>query len=205
MKRRSIREQSQGATYFAIAFTIPRIRAYVNRGTVRDGKRSGPRKSSSSAILSTVTLLLRSAEPRFFTFDVDFYLGSPCPYDRRDNGSRLPILVNAPWNTLPDRCIATQSNNDINHWYRIQCSVHDVMSHCSFSPVNRAIADYSNISWRCFSSFDMWTYYCGKLTSRWFKLQHEALILIFSDCSYNKYYARCRVCYACDNCRSCVL
>lgn len=41
-----------GAAYLAIAFTIPRIRAHVNRGTVRDGKRSGPRKSSSPAILS---------------------------------------------------------------------------------------------------------------------------------------------------------
>lgn len=43
----------------------------MNRGTVRDGKRSEPRKSSSSA--SFHGDLVIAAGKTFFTFDIDFY------------------------------------------------------------------------------------------------------------------------------------
>lgn len=46
----------------------------MNRGTVRDGKRSGPRKSSSSA--SFQGDLVIAAGKRFFTFDIGFYLAA---------------------------------------------------------------------------------------------------------------------------------
>lgn len=46
----------------------------MNRGTVRDGKRSGPRKSSSSA--SFHGDLVIAAGKRFFTFDIDFYFAA---------------------------------------------------------------------------------------------------------------------------------
>lgn len=69
-------------------FHNPRIRAHVNRGTVRDGKRSGPRKSPLG-FFSTVTLLSRPAEG--FSLSIYRFLLGPraaLPQRRDDNERR---------------------------------------------------------------------------------------------------------------------
>lgn len=62
----------------------------MNRGTVRDGKRSGPRKSSSSA--SFYGDLVIAAGKRFFTFDIDFYFVAFAIGDRKRFTMYLPII-----------------------------------------------------------------------------------------------------------------
>jgi len=95
--------------------------------------------------------------------------------------------------TLPDHCIAVQ------RWYKSRSMRYNLLctTSCHIVASRRLIVRllvtriYHGETFFIVRHARM--YYCGKLTSGWFKLRHEVLILIFSDCS-NKYYARCAYC-----------